>query len=105
MYSCTAPYRTKSTAGTGGFDAHAYTGWQKRPHFGEWLEVWVETDACGWVGATDKRAELDSEKKATLLRIAVGGHVEILRDQQQGLNVGGRLGALQGEEVWDVHAG
>lgn len=38
-------------------------------------------------------------KKAALLRIALSGHVEFLGDQQQSLDAGSRLGALQGEEV------
>lgn len=34
-----------------------------------------------------------------LLNVAIGGHVEIVRDQQQSLYVGGRLRALQGQEA------
>lgn len=37
--------------------------------------------------------------KAALLRIAISSHAEVVCDQQQSLNVGGCLRALQGEEV------
>ncbi len=55
-----------------------------------------------WVQQTNTWCQTE---KAALLRIAIGGHAEVIGDQQQSFNVGSRLRALQGEEVRDIHIG
>lgn len=65
--------------------------------------MWVESMPVGeWVQQTNTWCQT---QKAVLLRIAISGHVEFIRDQQQCFNVGSCLGALQGQEVRDIHVG
>ena len=47
------------------------------------------------------------EKASLPLRVAraIGDHAEVVSDEQQSLDVGGRLRALQGEEFGHVHVG
>lgn len=72
---------------------------KRRHRFGGWFRAVGGIDVCRWVGATDKHMV------AILLRIAISGHVEVISDQQQSLDVGSRLWTLHRKEVWDVHAG
>lgn len=58
-------------------------------------------ESRGW----DKRAARRRPQEAAPLRIAISGHVEVIGAQQQSLHVGRCLGALQGEEVRDIHVG
>lgn len=59
--------------------------------------MWVESMPVDeWVKQTNTQCQT---QKAALSGVAIGGHVEVIRNQQQCFDVGGRLWALQGEEV------
>lgn len=62
---------------------------------------------CLWMSGWNRRCKLVEFPFLFFffLRITFSGHVKVLGHQQQSLDVGSRVGALQGQKVRHVHVG